>query len=163
MGPMMPIVKAFGGMGSSGYIGAVNNHAVMTNALDAQLINKTIESMRTGQGVGNNKDIAAARAELPPDAMFEGYIHMGVALKMAQDAFAAMQGMPPGAAPAADLPPFAMGMGIRESGAAGRLFMPYPTLKAVKDQATGMIMMMMMGGGGMGGEMPVEDEEPTAF
>lgn len=163
LGPMMPLIKAFGGMGSSGYIGAVNNHALITNTLDAQLVNKTIESIRKGQGLGANKDIVAAREELPPDASVEGYINVGVAQKMVQDAFAAMQGMPPGAAPAAELPPFAMGLGIRESGMAGRLFMPYTSLKAAKDQAMGMIMMMMMGGGGMGGEMPVEDEEPTAF
>ncbi|MCE9591333.1 MAG: DUF3352 domain-containing protein [Planctomycetes bacterium] len=163
MGPAAPMMMALGATGQSGYIAPVNGHVLMTNTLDAQMVRKTIASVRGGKGLGTDKGMAATRGELPPNASAEMYINVSTIMNTAMGIAAQMAG--PGAPPAqqqAELPPIAAGLGVDGSGVAARMFLPMPVIKLAVEKAGPMIGMMLMGGMGLpqpAEPMPQEEGE----
>ncbi|MEM9753405.1 MAG: hypothetical protein AAF916_08465, partial [Planctomycetota bacterium] len=76
MAQMGPAAMMMGNAGTSGYIAAVNGKLVLTTVLDAQLMSQGIEAVKGGEGLGTSPVLQAARADLPANAVMEGYISL---------------------------------------------------------------------------------------
>ncbi len=148
MGPMAGFMQMFTNF--NGYIAEDDGHVLQTTTLDQQLIAKALATGKTGDGLGSADTLAKIRDKaIPPGAAFEGYVSLAGIAETASP-FAMMFGLPGFEAPV-DLPPIGLGLGIKDEGAAARLYVPNKTIKYVIDTAKDVQAQMMGGPGGPGG------------
>lgn len=148
MGPAAGLVQMFTNQG--GYLAAVGDDVIMTSARDAQLIRSVLKSMKQTNGLGTGRMMDQLRENMPHNAVSETYISVSGIFKLASPMMQ-MFGMPPVQIPT-DLPPLAMRMSVEDQGVAGRLFIPMPTAKFVKNVVD--TVQKQMQGPGKGGGAP---------
>lgn len=154
MGPAAGMVMMMGGLNYNGLLAAKDNRVVMSSSLDAAMMSSAILAAGKGDGLGTEANLAAARANaVPPGGAMEMHISLEGILGTANGFMQMFAGQ---ALPVpADLPPISMGMGVKDGGVAGRMYMPMKSLKGIVDTANAaQAAFGGMGGDGMGEEDP---------
>jgi hypothetical protein len=148
MGPAAGFMQMFTNI--NGYYADAGGHVLATTTLDQQLMARGLATGKTGDGVGTDDSLAKVREKaIPPGSAAEFYISLAGIAETASP-FAMMFGMPAIEAPA-DLPPVAIGLGIKGNSSAARFYVPNETTKFVIDTAKSIQAQMMGGQGGPGG------------
>jgi len=98
--------------------------------------------------------MTAVRSNLTPKPSFEGYINIAGMMATINSAMAEM-GSEPTKVPA-DVLPLGASLSVRESGLAGRFFVPTATAKFTYQSIMPMIRMLTGGMGGISGDMGAE-------
>jgi hypothetical protein len=163
MGPAAGMMQMFTNF--SGYATEADGHYLASTTLDQQLITSGLATGKSGDGMGTGDALAEVREKaVPPGGAAEVYISFAGIIDTVGP-MAAMFGMPAIQAPE-DLPPVAMGLGIKGNSSAARFYVPNETTKFIIDTVKD-VQAQMMGGpggpGGPGGQQPGEGAPPPPF
>jgi hypothetical protein len=163
MGPAAGMMQMFTNF--SGYATEADGHYLASTTLDQQLITSGLATGKSGDGMGTGDALAEVREKaVPPGGAAELYISFAGIIDTVGP-MAAMFGMPAIQAPE-DLPPVAMGLGIKGNSSAARFYVPNETTKFIIDTVKD-VQAQMMGGpggpGGPGGQQPGEGAPPPPF
>lgn len=162
MGPAAGFMQMFTNF--TGYAAVNDGYYLATTTLDQQLMAKGLATGKTGDGLGNGDTLAVIREKTVPEgAIGEAYLSFaGIVDTLGP--MAMMMGMPAIQAPQ-DLPPVAMGMGLKDNSAAARFYVPNDTIKFVIDTVKDIQAQMMgpVGPGGPGGPPQGPGAPPPPF
>ncbi|GAB4186706.1 MAG: hypothetical protein Kow00105_01270 [Phycisphaeraceae bacterium] len=159
MGPAAGFMQMFTNF--NGYAAQADGFYVSTTTLDQQLMSNALKTGKTGDGLGAGDPIAQVREHAIPDgAVAEVYLSIGGVTETVGP-MAMMFGVPPIQAPQ-DLPPVAVGLGLQDTSAASRLYVPNDVVKFVVDTVND-IKAQMQGPGGPGAQPHGPGAPPPPF
>jgi len=160
MGPAAGFMQMFTNI--NGYYADAGGHVLATTTLDQQLMARGLATDKTADGMGAGDVLAQVREQaIPPNCAAEIYISLAGITEMVSP-FAMMFGMPAVEAPQ-DLPPIAMGLGIKGNSSAARFYVPNETTKFVIDTVNNLKAQMMGGPGGPGAQPQGPGAPPPPF
>ena len=160
MGPAAGFMQMFTNF--TGYAAESDGYYLATTTLDQQLMAKGLATGKTGDGMGAGDTLADVREKAGPEgAIGEMYLSISGVVDMVGP-MAMMFNMPAIEAPQ-DLPPVAMGMGLKDNSAAARFYVPNDTIKFVMDTVKDVQAQMMGGPGGPDNQQPGQGAPPPPF
>ncbi len=131
----------------NGYATEADGHYLASTTLDQQLISKGLATGKAGDGIGTGDTLAQVREKaIPPGAAAEFYLSVSGAI----GPVTTIVGIPEIEAPE-DLPPIAMGLGIKGTSSAARFYVPNETTKFIIDTVKDVQAQMMGGPAGPNG------------
>jgi hypothetical protein len=162
MGPAAPLFMMFGGMGQTGYLAAKGPYVVMTTSADPQLLQKTLDSLDQGQGLGSSPTLAATRKQalLSDDPSLQAYVNVEELVNTGMAFYTAMSGQTPATAPAQDVPPVVIGIHVEDGGVAGRLYVPMQAIHFGRDTIGRLTSGSEPGGDEFEGPYPEDEQGP---
>lgn len=134
MGPAAGVLMMMGGLNYQGYLATRGDKVIMTTGLDQPTLAAALKSVDAPGGLGDDPGIKQARDQaLPQPLAMEVHFSPSGFLATA-NTFMQMFGQQ--ALPAGDgLPPISMGLGVQDSGVAGRFYLPIASLKGIIEAA----------------------------
>ncbi len=123
--------------GPNGFMAVVDGMIIQTMSQNTPLMEKAIESARTGGGIGSNAALRAVTAKLPENRVLEVYIGIDQIMNTAGP-MAATFGVLPAFEPMPAMAPIGMGMSMGNNGMQTSIHMPLDVIKGVMKIANDM-------------------------
>ncbi len=160
MGPAAGFMQMFTNF--TGYAAQADGYYLASTTLDQQLMAKGLATGKTADGMGTGDTLAQVREKAIPDgAVAEMYFSLSGLIETVGP-MTMMFGLPPIEAPQ-ELPPIAVGMGLKGNSAAGRLYVPNDTTRFIIGTAKDIQTQMMGGPGGPGMQPQGPGAPPPPF
>jgi hypothetical protein len=160
MGPAAGFMQMFTNF--TGYAAESDGYYLATTTLDQQLMAKGLATGKTNDGMGADDTLAVVREKAVPEgAVGEIYLSLG-GITETVGPMAMMFGLPAIEAPQ-DLPPVALGIGLKGNSTAARFYVPNETTKFVIDTVKDVQAQMMGGPNGPGNQQPGQGAPPPPF
>lgn len=143
MGMMAPLIAGMGGMQQSGYVVNTGKEVIVTSVRNDQLLRKAVASAKDAKGLGGDASLGTIRGNLTPRPSAEVYLNIAgivAAINGAQAELGAEAIKVPD-----DVLPIGASLSVRESGVAGRIFVPTATTKFLMQKVVPMATMFLGG------------------
>ncbi len=147
MGMMAPMIAGLGGTQQSGYLVNTGKEVLITSVRNDQLLRKAVASVRDDKGMGLDTSLSRIRSNLTPKPSAEAYINIAGIMNAINGAQAEL-GAEATKIPA-DVLPIGASLSVRESGIAGRFFIPTTTTKFLMQKVVPMASILMGGSGAL--------------